>query len=201
MSNYFLGKEASIEEKYPKIKNLECFSSKSEHGKGYQASDWKAICKYVVYRVDRDSPASQMSDETQAMDMAMKKAYLDKDIRYLIENEDDEILFIHNMTVEFLMLVKDYKMQELISIRGILRKIMLSSISPTMEMREGTKHDASHHQTMVKSLKDFPALAERAESLEEEIFGLLPEEGENKGKMWGVAGASERRAKTELYPS
>lgn len=200
MADYFLGKEQSITEKYPKLASLECFDKKKyEPAKPYTAAAWKAICKYVVYRSDRYSPITQISDETQSMSMAFEKAYVPEDIAESIRRQDEDILFIHQMTVEFLMLVRDYKMQELISLRGIMRKIMLSSITPTMEMREGTKHDADHHVKMVKNIKEFEWMSDRATKLEEDVFGLHPEEGKDRGKNWSVAGSSEHRAKTGLY--
>jgi len=200
MDSYFLEKNAEITQKYPKLAHLECFDkSSSELTKTYTVSDWKAICKYVVYRSDRNSPVAQLSDETQAMTLAFKKAYLPENIAQMIKDEDEEILFIHQMTIEFLMLVRDYQMQELISIRGIMRKIVLSSVSPTLEMREGTKGDAVHHVQMVKSIKEFEYLTERAEKLEDDIFGLQPEKGEERGKLWAMAGSSEHRAKDGLY--
>lgn len=198
--DYFLNKGASILDKYPKLKYVKCFSKKEfELASDFSVEEWSAICKYVVYRIDRESPAAQLSDEIQSMELAAKKAYLPERIWAMIENEEDDILFIHQMSVEFLMLVADYHMAELISIRGILRKIMLSSIAPNMEMKEGSRNDATHHATMVKSIKEFEGLSARAKELEEEVFGLQPEKEKAKGKMWAMAGASELRAKNSLW--
>jgi len=200
MSNYFLNKAETVFDKYPRLKNLACFKKDCEGAQNYSDSEWKAICKYVVYRVDRDSPIAQLADEQQARETAVRESYLPANIADLIRKEDDEILFINDMIVEFLLLVRDYRMQELVSIRGILRKIMMSSISPNMEMQVSSKGDASHHFTMIRSLEKFPDLSKRAIELERELFGLHQnDKEEEKGSGWEVASISERMAKQSLY--
>lgn len=199
MSDYYLNKADSVFDKYPKLKNLECFDGKrSEHAKNFTEAEWKSICKYVVYRADRDCPLAELSEESQIRKEAFSKSYMPSNIAEMIISDDDGILFINEMKAEFLLCVSDYRMMELISIRGNIRNIILSSISPNLELQTSSQKDASHHKTMVATIKDFPYLADRAIELEEEIFGIKKEEGEEKGGNWAMATISERMAGTAL---
>ena len=91
--DYWQPKGESIIDKYPKLKYIDCFDRKKfEPAKQFTPSDWEAICKYVVYRADRESPASKYGDEEQCRRVAAGKAYLSDHIVEMIKNEEEDII-------------------------------------------------------------------------------------------------------------